>query len=64
MTKKKLTDLKLYSSEKENEDRTNLLDLFENSPLPQDQILNNLGLYIESKWLSRILFWFHITILL
>ena len=56
MKKKKLSDLKLYSSDVENKERSNLLDLFENSPLPKDQLLNNLGLYIESKWLSRILF--------
>ena len=58
MKKKKLDDLKLYSSENEYEARSNLVDHFQNSPLPKDQLLNNLGLYIESKWLSRILFFY------
>ena len=30
--------------------------MYKNTPLPEDQQLNNLGLFIESKWLSRILF--------
>lgn len=56
MTEKKLSDLKLYSSNIENEARNDLFKMYKNSPLPDDQQLNNLGLFMESKWLSRILF--------
>jgi hypothetical protein len=54
--KKKLSDLKHYGSDTEHVARSELFKMFENSPLPKDQMLNNLGLFIESKWLSRILF--------
>ena len=54
--KKKLSDLKHYSSNNEELARSELFKLFDNAPLPKDQMLNNLGLFIESKWLSRILF--------
>ncbi len=56
MKKNNLNDPKFYSSENENNARSNLSHLFKNNPLPDDQILNNLGIFIESKWLSRILF--------
>ena len=45
-----------YGSEEENETRANLVRLFRDSPIPEDQILTNLGLYLNSKNLSRILF--------
>jgi len=56
MANEKLSDLKLYSSDLENKARSDLYEMYKNSPLPDDQQLNNLGLFIESKWLSRILF--------
>jgi len=40
-------------------DRSNLqevIELFKNSPIPLDQIFENLGLFLNSKDLSRILF--------
>lgn len=33
---------------------------FKNSPLPEDEILANLGLFLTSKNLSRILFFYEI----
>ena len=45
-----------YGSEEENNARFSFLDLYENSPIPGDQVLANLGLYLNSKTLSRILF--------
>ena len=45
-----------YESAEEKELRNNFLDLFKQCPLPQDQLLSNLGLFLNSKNLSRILF--------
>lgn len=53
---KKTTGIKTFFSENETQNRTSLLDLFNNKPIPDDQIFNNLGLYLTSKDLSRILF--------
>ncbi|MCK9428797.1 MAG: crotonobetainyl-CoA--carnitine CoA-transferase [Candidatus Omnitrophica bacterium] len=53
-------DIKTYTSENEKAARNNLVKLFKNSPLPDDQILSNLGLYLNSKTLSRILFMNHL----
>ncbi len=60
MTKKRKNDIKLYSSKKEYQSRNNLLDLFKNNPIADSQILGNLGLFIEPKFLSRILFMDHL----
>lgn len=54
MDKKEL-GIKTYSSSNENKNRSDLNDLFENSPIPRDQFLSNIGLFLESKNLSRIL---------
>lgn len=45
-----------YGSDRENSVRTKFAELFKQSPLPDDNILANLGLYLNSKTLSRILF--------
>ena len=45
-----------YESTEEKEIRGEFLKLFQNSPIPDDQLLSNLGLFINSKNLSRILF--------
>lgn len=50
------TGIKTYSSEQERLLLDNLITLFNNSPIPQEQIFNNLGLFLRSKDLSRILF--------
>lgn len=53
-------DLKLYSSDKENKTRDDLLTLFKNNPISDSQILGNLGMFLEPKFLSRILFIDHL----
>lgn len=45
-----------YGSANEVEARRELQKLLKNSPIPDDQVLTNLGLFLESKNLSRILF--------
>ncbi len=45
-----------YESIDEKELRKNFLELFKKCPLPDDQLLSNLGLFLNSKNLSRILF--------
>ena len=45
-----------YESKDEKELRNNFLKLFKQCPLPDNQILSNLGLFLNSKNLSRILF--------
>lgn len=53
---KKIDNQELYRSEKENEIRKNFVKHFRNCPIPEDDILQNLGLFISSKNLSRFLF--------
>ncbi len=48
--------IKTHSSEEERAHRSELLDLLRNCPIPPEQLLSNLALFIESKNLSRILF--------
>ncbi len=45
-----------YSSKEEIEIRNEFLECFKNSPIPDDQILPNLGLFLNSKTLARINF--------
>jgi hypothetical protein len=45
-----------YASDTEREGRGAMVDLLRAAPLPDDQLLSNLGLFLESKNLSRILF--------
>ena len=60
MEKKRKNDIKLYSSASEHKNRESLLNLFKNNPVSDDQILGNLGLFLEPKFLSRILFMDHL----
>ena len=53
-------NIKTYSSSKELESRLNFAKHFIASPIPEDQILSNLGLFINSKTLSRMLFMDHL----
>lgn len=46
----------MLSNENEINRRRNFLNLFKNSPIPDDEILYNLGLFINRQNLSRILF--------
>jgi len=45
-----------YESSKEKELRNKFLDLYRKCPIPEEQLLSNLGLFLNSKNLSRILF--------
>ena len=45
-----------YADERENENRGNLVNLLNHNPIPDDQKIMNLGLFLHSKALSRILF--------
>lgn len=49
-----------YSNENEDKARNNLLKLFNSTPIPDDEILSNLGLFLNSKNLSRILLMNHL----
>jgi len=52
--------VKEYSSSHEEEARNNFVNVFKECPIPEDQILSNLGLFLSSKNLSRILFLDHL----
>ena len=54
--KSDLTTIKAYTNQEEKDFRKNLIKLLKSCPIPEDQILSNLGLYLTSKDLSRILF--------
>jgi len=49
-----------YRSEREDKARKEFTEHFRNCPIPDDDILQNLGLFLSSKNLSRILFLDHI----
>ena len=50
----------IYRSEKEDLIRNNFVEYFRACPIPDGDILQNLGLFLNSKNLSRILFMDHI----
>ena len=52
--------IKTYSSNAEITTRLDFADHFKNSPIPSDQILSNMGLFLNSKSLSRLLFMDHL----
>ena len=54
------TDIKHYSSGDEVAARGSLFELFRQAPIPGDQLLSNIGLFLESKNLARILFMDHL----
>lgn len=45
-----------FESSEEKLARSNMVDLFKSNPVPDEQKLSNLGLFLNSKDLSRILF--------
>jgi hypothetical protein len=49
-------DCKDYANESEIDGRNGLVNLLKNNPIPEDQLLANIQLFIDSKNLSRILF--------
>jgi hypothetical protein len=51
-----LTGILKYESSSESEKRLRLLTQLQNTTIPNDQILENLGLFLDSKNLSRLLF--------
>ena len=51
---------KIYSSENEIDGRKKMVECFKNSPIPEEQQLPNLGLFLNSKTLARINFMQHI----
>lgn len=48
--------IKNFESTDESKYRADLIKYLQSSPIPEDQLLSNLGLFIDSKNLSRILF--------
>lgn len=50
------TKVSFNFSEKDIADRKHLENLFQNTPIPKDHLLDNLGLYIKRHKLARILF--------
>jgi len=52
--------LDTYASQEEMANREMLGALLESSPIPKEQILPNLGLFLESKNLARLLFLDHV----
>lgn len=53
-------EIKTYDSDEEKLIRVQFVELFKKCPVPDDQILSNLGLFLNSKNLSRILFMDHL----
>ena len=56
----KNTDIKHFSSTSEVESRDAMLELMQKCPIPKEQILSNMGLFLDSKNLSRLLFLNHL----
>ncbi len=56
MTEETKTRIKEYASDEERESRGQMLELLKSAPIPEEQLLSNIGLFIESKNLSRLLF--------
>ncbi len=56
----KIDSQELYRSEQEDEIRNDFVRHFRKCPIPDADILQNLGLFLNSKNLSRILFMEHI----
>jgi hypothetical protein len=52
--------IKTYSSDFESKNRNEFAEHFLGSPIPRDQILSNMGLFLNSKALSRLLFMNHL----
>ena len=52
--------IKTYSSSDETSARQQFAEHFRKSPIPNDQILSNMGLFLNSKALSRLLFMNHL----
>lgn len=53
-------DAIVLSSSDEKDTQGRLMELFKKTPIPDDELLANLGLYLTSKSLSRLLFFYEI----
>jgi len=49
-----------YRTDREEKIRKDFFELFKNCPIPNEELLANLGLFINTKYLSRILFINHL----
>ena len=58
--KKNKSSIEYKSSKSETLSRDNLTRILRNNSIPDDQILGNLGLFLDSKNLSRILLMEHL----
>ena len=58
--KSKEFDAITHSSSAENGSQEKLVEMMKNSPIPDDELLANMGLYLTSKNLSRYLFFYEI----
>jgi hypothetical protein len=56
----KPSEIILQSSDEETKNRNAMLELFKSNPIPEEQLLSSIGLFIESKHLSRILLMDHL----
>jgi hypothetical protein len=54
------TGIITQASEHESQKRDEMMQLLQNAPIPADQFLQNIGLFIESKNLARILLMDHL----
>jgi len=52
--------IKSYKSDSEHNVEEAIFEAFRNTPIPNDQLLENLGIFISSKDFSRLLFMHHI----
>lgn len=60
MSEQEISKMETFSSNEEAVVRDRMRELFQNCPIPGKDILNNLGLFLNSKNLSRILFFDHL----
>lgn len=58
--KKNPDSIELKSSKDEDNNRNNLTNHLKNNKIPEEQLLGNLGLFLDSKHLSRILLMDHL----
>lgn len=58
--KKQIDKQELYRSDEEDALRKNFVKTFKECPIPDDDLMQNLGLFINSKNMARILFMNHI----
>lgn len=49
-----------YSSSSERDIQQELINVYKNSPIPNDEALVNLGMFLNSKTLARVLFFYEI----